>query len=95
MGAFGFVLPDGTTNIPAEVRERLGLAGGSRLEWTVEDGQAIVRPSQEKGRAVELAGILGNPLGRPVSIEEMDQGIADHLGEDDARISREWHEGRR
>ena len=82
----------GQFTMPKALRDELNLKAGDSIEFVREGSRYFVRP--RTGRLVDLAGILGNPLGRPVSIEEMDEGIADALGEDDERIRREWHEWR-
>ncbi|EAB6717693.1 AbrB/MazE/SpoVT family DNA-binding domain-containing protein [Escherichia coli] len=87
----GSVTSKGQTTIPKEVRDRLGLDQGTRIEWTVEDGKATVRP--RKLRAVDLAGMLHRPGMTPISIEEMDQAIGRYVAEDDERIKREWKLG--
>ncbi|MGP2494061.1 AbrB/MazE/SpoVT family DNA-binding domain-containing protein [Mesorhizobium sp. PUT5] len=92
MGMIGSITSKGQTTVPKEVRDKLGLAQGARIEWIVEGDKAIVRP--RKLRAVDLAGILGPPpSGRSLSIEEMDEAIMEAVAEDDERIQREWHEG--
>lgn len=91
MGMIGSVTSKGQTTIPKEVRDQLGLDQGTRIEWTVEDGRAIVRP--RKLRAIDLAGILHRPGMKPMSIEDMDQAMMDAVAEDNERIMREWREG--
>lgn len=92
MGMIGSMTSKGQTTVPKEVRDKLGLEQGARIEWTIEGDKAIVKP--RKLRAVDLAGILGPPpSGKSLSIEEMDEAIMDAVAEDDARIKREWHEG--
>lgn len=91
MGMIGSITSKGQTTVPKEVRDRLGLEQGARIEWTVEDGRAIVRP--RKLRAVDLAGILHRPDMKPLSVDEMDEAIMEAVTEDDARIQREWHGG--
>ena len=92
MGMIGSITSKGQTTVPKEVRDRLGLEQGARIEWIVEGDRAIVKP--RKLRAVDLAGILGPPpSGRSLSIEEMDEAIMDAVAEDDERIQRECHEG--
>lgn len=91
MGMIGSITSKGQTTVPKEVRDRLGLEQGARIEWTVEGDRAIVKP--RKLRAVDLAGILHRPGMKPVSIEEMDEAIMQAVGEEDERIKRQWHEG--
>ena len=92
MPIFGSVTSKGQTTIPKEIRDRLGLEAGTRIEWSIEDGKATLRP--RKIRAVDLAGILHRPGMKPLSIEEMDEAIMDAVAEDDERMMREWREGR-
>jgi len=92
MGMIGSVTSKGQTTIPKEVRDRLGLEQGTRIEWSVEDGKATIRP--RKVRAIDLAGILHRPGMKPLSVEEIDEAIMDAVAEDDERIMREWHEGK-
>lgn len=92
MGMIGSVTSKGQTTIPKEVRDRLGLEQGTRIEWSVEDGKATIRP--RKVRAIDLAGILHRPGMKPLSVEEIDEAIMDAVAEDDERIEREWHEGK-
>jgi len=88
----GTITSKGQTTIPKEVRERLGLETGARIEWVVEEGKATVRP--RKLRAVDLAGILGPPpSGGPMTVQDMDQAIMESIATDDERIVREWREG--
>jgi AbrB family looped-hinge helix DNA binding protein len=88
----GSITSKGQTTVPKEVRDRLGLAQGARIEWVVEGDRAIVKP--RKLRAVDLAGVLGPPpSGKSLSIEEMDEAIMEAVAEDDERIRHEWHEG--
>jgi AbrB family looped-hinge helix DNA binding protein len=65
----------GQTTIPREVRERLGLAPGDVLKFTVlPDGAVIMRHA--KPRAESLAGMLYAPERPLVSMEEMEAAIA-------------------
>jgi antitoxin PrlF len=68
----------GQVTIPKDVRDRLGIDTGDRLNFIVqEDGTVIVKPITRHVR--ELAGILRRPEGRTVSIEEMDEGVATRM----------------
>ena len=83
----GKMTSKGQTTVPREVRERLGLSEGAQVEWIVEDGKALVKPRTR--RAVDLAGFLGEPPnGRHVSIEEMDDAVAEAVVERFERATR-------
>jgi antitoxin PrlF len=63
----------GQTTIPKDVRKRLNLHPGDRLEFVVdEDGRVLVLPASID--ASELAGMLKSPA-RPVSVEDMNRAI--------------------
>jgi AbrB family looped-hinge helix DNA binding protein len=68
----------GQVTIPKEVREHLGIDTGDRLSFVVqEDGSVMVKPLTRHVR--ELAGLLRRPGQRPVSINQMDVGIAERM----------------
>lgn len=67
------VTSKGQTTIPKEIRARLHLQPGDRLEFVVEDdGRVMVLPATVD--ATELKGIL-KPPARPVTVEAMKQAI--------------------
>ena len=63
----------GQTTIPKDVRKRLNLHPGDRLEFVIdEDGRVLVLPASID--VSELAGVLKSPA-RPVSVEAMNRAI--------------------
>ncbi len=63
----------GQTTIPKDVRKRLNLHPGDRLEFVIdEDGRVLVLPASID--ASEMAGMLKPPV-RPVSVEDMNRAI--------------------
>jgi antitoxin PrlF len=63
----------GQTTIPKDVRKRLNLHPGDRLEFVIdEDGRVLVLPASID--MSELAGMLKSPA-RPVSVEDMNRAI--------------------
>jgi antitoxin PrlF len=63
----------GQTTIPKDVRKRLNLHPGDRLEFVIdEDGRVLVLPASID--ASELAGMLKPPV-RRVSVEDMNRAI--------------------
>lgn len=85
MGAFTTITSKGQLTIPKDVRDELGLAAGMRVFVTVRNGQIVAYPKNR--RAVDLAGILGDPpAGKGASIEDMDNAIGDAIAEDYERI---------
>ena len=65
----------GQTTIPKDFRDQLGIVEGTELIWVLKDGQLTVEAKTR--RLADYAGILGNPLGRAVSVEEMNAAILD------------------
>lgn len=63
----------GQTTIPKDVRKRLNLHPGDRLEFVIdEDGRVLVLPASID--ASELAGML-KATARAVSVEDMNRAI--------------------
>lgn len=82
----GKMTSKGQTTVPKEVRDFLGLEEGTQVEWVLDDGKATVKP--RKLRAVDLAGFLGpSPVG-PLTVEQMNEGIAEAVAERFKRSSR-------
>ena len=68
----------GQVTIPKRVREHLKLETGARLDFVIEDdGTVVLKPLTRHVR--ELAGLLHRPGRRPVSVDEMNEGIRTHL----------------
>lgn len=68
----------GQVTVPKEVREALGLEAGTKL-WFVRTPQGYVLKAA-KSSAMGLAGIVAYD-GPPVSLEEMDQAVAEAVAE--------------
>ncbi len=69
------VTSKGQVTIPKKIRDELKLSTGTKIDFILQpDGTALVKPVTIDIR--DLNGILGNPLGRPLTIEEMNDAIA-------------------
>jgi len=67
------VTDKGQVTIPLEVRERLRLRAGRKIQFVFEnDGRVVIR--QMETRLSDLAGFLGKPK-RSATLEEMDEAI--------------------
>jgi AbrB family looped-hinge helix DNA binding protein len=65
----------GQITIPREVRERLHLKTGSRVDFILEpSGQVVLKPLDNNFRSIR--GIVRSRRKRPVSIKEMNEAIA-------------------
>lgn len=84
---FATVTDKGQVTVPKEIRDRLGIEPGVKLDFQVEpDGTLRVRPL--KRGAANLFGLL-HDAGRPaVSVEEMNEAMGRHLACEDERIVR-------
>ena len=67
------VTSKGQTTIPKDIRKRLNLHPGDRLEFVIdEDGRVLLLPASID--ASELAGML-KPPARQVTVEDMNRAI--------------------
>ena len=83
------VTSKGQITLPISVRRKLRLNSGDLVEFVErEDGEFTVKA--KKGNLMDFYGFM-KWTGRPITIKEMHDAIADHLGEDDARIKREYN----
>jgi AbrB family looped-hinge helix DNA binding protein len=72
------VTSKGQVTVPEAIRRALHLQEGDVLQWrTDERGQVAVR--KVTGDLRDLAGILHRPGSRRVTIEAMDESIAEHV----------------
>ncbi len=69
------VTDKGQVTVPKEIRDKTGIAPGSRLDFEVQD-DGTLRVRVLKRGADGLFGLVHRPGIKPRSIEEMDQGIA-------------------
>jgi antitoxin PrlF len=69
----------GQMTLPSAVRARLGLEAGDHLLVTVQDDDTIVLKRKPTASVTALRGLLPRPK-RALTVEEMDAGVAAHLG---------------
>ena len=73
--AISTITSKGHITLPKQIRERLHLVAGDRIDFVVEgDGQVVVRPARSQLR--QLRGMLRDRKRRPVSVDQMDAAIA-------------------
>lgn len=68
----------GQISVPAEVRRRLGLSPGSILEWE-EKGDEIVVRRAGRYTSEDLHRALFPTPPKPLTLEEMKQGIEEYV----------------
>lgn len=76
----------GQVTIPKPIRSALGIKDGTPIDWELKDGELRVRARTH--RLIDFAGAFGNPLGRTVSVEEMNEAVLDEAAELHRRSSR-------
>ena len=84
---FATLTSKGQITLPKEIRDRLGLDAGSMLDFQVlADNTITARTIKPDARRIR--GLLKSPHAGPLTVEQMDAGIAKHLGEKHAVPSR-------
>lgn len=74
----------GQVTLPKAIRDKLGLKAGAKIDFELLlDGTVKLRPANLT--ALSIMGILKRPGQQPVSIEEMDKGIAQSLAQKHGR----------
>jgi antitoxin PrlF len=74
----------GQVTVPQEIRIRLGLKAGDRVEFVVERGQTILRPARSAENPFEaFSGIL--PGAFPGGIREINAWVNEMRGEEQAK----------
>ena len=77
----------GQITLPKEIRDRLGLDAGSILDFQVlPDNTITARPVKPDARSIR--GLLKSPHAGPLTVAQMDEGIAQHLRERHAPASK-------
>jgi AbrB family looped-hinge helix DNA binding protein len=67
------VTTKGQVTIPLDVRQRLGLDAGDRIEFVeIENGMFAIKPAIDDVRT--LKGLLRKPA-KPVSVEDMNAAV--------------------
>ena len=65
----------GQITLPKQIRERLQVAPGDRIDFVIEDnGLVVVRPT--RSRLSQLRGMLRDSKRKPISLEQMDAALA-------------------
>lgn len=77
---FSTLTSKGQVTLPKKIRDQLSLAAGAILDFQVEpDNTITVRTVHPDARRIR--GLLKSPHAVPLTVEQMDEGIARHLRE--------------
>ena len=78
------ITSQGQVSIPALIRQKLGLAPGSKVQWCVQGEEVLVRrATTHTSREIHDALFAARP--EPHTVQEMKEGISRHLREKHAR----------
>ena len=77
----------GQITLPKEIRDRLGLDSGSILDFQLLPNNTITA-RVVKPDARRIRGLLKSPHAEPLTVEQMDEGVAKHLREKHPPASR-------
>ncbi|MGF1456620.1 MAG: AbrB/MazE/SpoVT family DNA-binding domain-containing protein [Alphaproteobacteria bacterium] len=70
------VTSKGQLTLPKEIRDALGLSAGDKVNFVLmKDGNYALLPATHSVKTLE--GFFHQPGRKPVSLEEMDEAIAD------------------
>lgn len=72
------VTPDGQVSIPATIRQKLGLTPGASVVWRVQGDDAMLRRAI-KYTSRDMHDALFREPPTPRTVEDMKEGIRDHL----------------
>lgn len=83
------VTSKGQVTVPKEIRERLGLEKGDRIEFRVDRQGRVLVESVAPSRPDPLAGMLQKYARKPApTIEEMNEAIGEYLARKHGRKCR-------
>ncbi|MEE4211285.1 MAG: AbrB/MazE/SpoVT family DNA-binding domain-containing protein [Parvularcula sp.] len=74
------VTSKGQVTLPKQIRESLSIRAGDRLEFSLEPSNKIsVRKKRKPGSSAGCAKHLIKPGQKPLTTEQMDDAIRDHM----------------
>ena len=74
------VTSKGQVTLPKEIRETLSIRAGDRLEFAIEPSNTIlIRKKSYPGSSAGCARHLVRPGQKPLTSEEMDEAIRNHM----------------
>ncbi len=83
--AYSKVTAQGQISVPMDVRRKLGIGPGSVLEWEEEGNKMVVRRAGRFSSEDIHRALFGTRPPEPRSIDELKEGIGQHLRKRHAR----------
>ena len=84
------VTSKGQVTVPADIRERLGLKAGDRLDFHLTDsGKLTVVATKRRSILESRDGLPQLTLGRPLTQRDIDDAIGDEMVAQEMRIRRQ------
>jgi AbrB family looped-hinge helix DNA binding protein len=84
------VTSKGQVTVPADIRERLGLKAGDRLDFHLTDsGKLTVVATKRRSILESRDGLPRLTLGRPLTQRDIDDAIGDEMVAQERRIRRQ------
>ena len=84
---FATLTSKGQITLPKEIRDRLGLDAGSMLDFQVLPDHTITARAV-KPDARRIRGLLRPPHAEPLTVEQMDDAVSEHLREKHTKAVR-------
>jgi len=78
------ITSQGQLTLPARIRREWGLRAGAKVEFVPQPDGYLIRPSANP--VSKLKGFFDSYAGPPVTVEEMDAGLAEALARDNQRV---------
>jgi AbrB family looped-hinge helix DNA binding protein len=84
------VTSKGQVTVPADIRERLGLKAGDRLDFHLTDSGKLTVVATKRRSILESRDDLPRlTLGRPLTQRDIDDAIGDEMAAQEMRIRRQ------
>ena len=84
------VTSKGQVTVPADIRERLGLKAGDRLDFHLTDSGKLTVVATRRRSILESRDDLPRlTLGRPLTQRDIDDAIGDEMAAQELRIRRQ------
>ena len=70
MGYYSTISSKGQLTVPQEIRKRLGLEPGDRVEFVMEPDRTVIRPARTEANPFEKFIGIAEPGAGPIAVEQ-------------------------